>query len=403
MRSFLLQPNINIDIASPTGTSSLIFVNSINDLPSPVGGVITLLDNYTYFFTTNVDLVGNRLYVGQNTVIEGTSSENASIISTGLGASPLITHRGGSFPLRNIKIIADIALDMDATGVPNSALDWFSVNFIDCPIIGTIKNYDNFVINTSAFINSGNWTFDGTINTVAFFQCIYTIRDGTTGFIFPNTFLSGRRFNYTYGPIYVGAGSIGISINDINTSFPNPETINLLYIPFSGPGTYLSGLDEFDKQVVSENNTGIPDNAAFVHYYMVNNVTPTVLTTLGTYYKVAGVTGAGAYVNRFTLTNNRATYIGAEGQYFKIGGVVSLSGDANKTISLKVAVNGSVIDSSESLRTTDSGGNVGSVGLQGSVYLAPSSYLEVWASNLTSNASNIVVSVLQLTLDAITK
>jgi DNA-binding ferritin-like protein (Dps family) len=63
---------------------NFIFVGSINDLPVAVNGVITLKDNYTYFFTKTVDLLGSRLVAGENTTILGGSSENCRIKSTGI-------------------------------------------------------------------------------------------------------------------------------------------------------------------------------------------------------------------------------------------------------------------------------------------------------------------------------
>ena len=74
--------------------NNIEFVSSKSDLPLPSGGVITLEANKTYYFIDNVDLTGDRLVGGQNTTILGTSSENASITSTGLGtglANALLT------------------------------------------------------------------------------------------------------------------------------------------------------------------------------------------------------------------------------------------------------------------------------------------------------------------------
>ena len=64
------------------GGGDIVFVSSKNDLPTPVSSVITLEDNVTYYFTTTVDLLGDRLVGGENTVILGSSSENSRIKST---------------------------------------------------------------------------------------------------------------------------------------------------------------------------------------------------------------------------------------------------------------------------------------------------------------------------------
>jgi hypothetical protein len=78
------QIGVLIDV-NDSGITNLTFVASKSDLPSPVGGVITLLAEHTYYFTADVDLLGDRLLGSQDTVILGASSENCSITSTGLG------------------------------------------------------------------------------------------------------------------------------------------------------------------------------------------------------------------------------------------------------------------------------------------------------------------------------
>jgi hypothetical protein len=46
--------------------SNVVFVSSLSDLPNPILGAITLLDNITYWFTEEVDLIGNRIVCGVN-------------------------------------------------------------------------------------------------------------------------------------------------------------------------------------------------------------------------------------------------------------------------------------------------------------------------------------------------
>lgn len=72
--------------------NNFIFINSKSDLPTASGGVITLEANKTYYFTTDIDLTGDRLVGSQDTVILGSSSENSSITSTGLSASEFLLY-----------------------------------------------------------------------------------------------------------------------------------------------------------------------------------------------------------------------------------------------------------------------------------------------------------------------
>jgi hypothetical protein len=162
--------NLNKSQLNP---DNFIFVKSKSDLPTPVGGVINLVDNATYFFLTTVDLLGSSLLCGQNTTILGASSENCRIKSTGLYPLTALINSEWSLPIRNITIEHNVAIDLDATGNANQALDWFGVNFSDCETVGTIKGYNNFIATDCALLNSGTLTFDGTIGTVGFQSCIF--------------------------------------------------------------------------------------------------------------------------------------------------------------------------------------------------------------------------------------
>ena len=150
----------------PTSTglagNEFVFVFSKLDLPTPVSGVITLGNNITYFITKTIDLTGDRIVAGVNSVIIGGSSENCILKSTGLSSSTALITSVYSLPMRSITITHGTALNLDGDGT-TTALDWFGVNFTDCATVGTIKDYTNFVMSDSAFLNSGNLTFDGTI------------------------------------------------------------------------------------------------------------------------------------------------------------------------------------------------------------------------------------------------
>ena len=108
-----------------------VFVSSKDDLPTPVSNVITLEDNVTYYFTTTVDLLGDRLVGGQNTVILGASSENSRITSTGLGTGVALFTTEWTTPIRHVTFQdVDTALAIDGSVNPPLALDWTGVNFL---------------------------------------------------------------------------------------------------------------------------------------------------------------------------------------------------------------------------------------------------------------------------------
>jgi len=203
----------------PTSTglagNEFVFIFSKLDFPTPVSGVITLVDNYTYFITKTIDLTGDRLVGGVNSVIIGGSSENCILKSTGLSSSTALITSVYSLPIRNITITHGTALNLDGDGT-TTALDWFGVNFKDCAIVGTIKDYSNFVMSDGAFLNSGNLTFDGTIGTIGMSNCLFDCTTGATALILPSTLVVSRRFRVIYSSFVVLSGETGISVENFN-------------------------------------------------------------------------------------------------------------------------------------------------------------------------------------------
>jgi hypothetical protein len=285
------QGTINTISSAP---SQFVFVDSKDKLPAAVAGVITLAANYTYFFTTTVDLTGDRLVCGQNTTILGGSSENCRIKSTGLVGTALITSTA-SLPMRNITIEADVALNLNAASPTTDALDWFGVNFTDCATVGTIANYSNVIFQDSAFLNSGNLTFDGTMGTIGASQCLFNCNINGTVFILAPTLTVTRRFRIVYSSFVV----LGITSEKGIDTTPAPtipdDGFILNYCNFSGGGTYLDGFDYTSVKSLFINNVGITNTSNVGHNYMINNTTDTTIgiPNVNVWVKAAGTTTLG--------------------------------------------------------------------------------------------------------------
>ena len=296
---------------------NFIFVGSTNDLPEPVNGVINLKDNYTYFFTTTVDLQGNRLVAGQNTTILGGSSENCRIKSTGISTTTALLSSHYSLPLRNITFEAPYAINLDATGYGTQALDWFGVNFTNCAKVGIISSYNNFIMLDGAFLDSQDLTFNGTTGTVGFNQCLFSGNFGLGGtksiLNFPSTFICTRRIRVTVCSFVVPFGYTGITVNN-GVTFTSPESFILQTCNFSGPGTKIGVSTHTDingRDTFFEGNRGIPNTFASGQFYMRNNSTNTVIGVGNTnvWTKIVGVTTTlGSINSKFTASENRLTY-----------------------------------------------------------------------------------------------
>lgn len=385
------------DMARALPADTFVFVDSAADFPPANGGVITLVDNVTYFVTTSVDLQGSRLVGGQNTTILGGSSENCRLKSTGLTGTALITSEW-SLPMRGITLEADIALNLDATANANQALDWFGVNFTDCATVGTIKGYTNFIMTDSAFLNSSGLTFDGSIGTIGVTQSLFDAASGGTAIILPATLTVTRRFRIIYSSFVALSGETALNVS---TSATIPvEGYILDNCNFSGGGTYTTGVAFSDNKARWDNNRGIQNSAAIGFMYMQNNATATTVASVGVAYKAAGTTTNDAITQKFTHTSNRLTYTGALSRDFRVLVAATITSGANNEVGLYIAKNGTVIGNSEQYITANAAGRAEGGGCQTVISLATNDYLELFVENDTA-ATNITVEFLSMIVEAL--
>ena len=371
--------------------AEFVYVSTKADLPSPVGGVITLGDNVTYFFVDTIDLLGDRLVGGQNTTILGTSSENARIKSTGLVGTALLTSQWTT-PIRHITFEADIALDLDATANANQALDWYGVNFTDCGTVGLIKNYGNFVINSTAFLNSAGLTFDGTIGTIAIANTLLSGSFGNDLITFASTLTVTRRFRQIFSSVIpVGSAAAAYRVQ-AGAIFPN-EAFILFECNFTAAAgsTILDGLSVDSNTVLIKGCVGIDNTAVNGQMYMTENVTSTVISTANTFVKVAGVTTPSSDNQKYLHANNRLTcdairprkyliqatlsYIGTNGNEYEFGFYDSKLGD---------------IRTPSRIHSTAGSNRIESLHTACVVEHSQGDYIEIWAAN-RNNTNNLVV------------
>ena len=377
--------------------NNFVFVSVKSDFPTPSGGIITLLANTTYFITTTIDLTGDRLVCSANTTIIGGSSENCRIKSTGL-VSALITSVH-SLPLRNITIESALALDLDGDGV-TTALDWFGVNFTDCAVIGTVKDYTNFIMSDCAFLNSGGMTLDGTMGTVGFSNSLFNCNPSNTVFILPSTLTITRRFRIIYSSFIVLSGETGINVN-ASAVIPT-ESYILDTVNFSGGGTYLTGVTHTSNDSLFINCVGITNTAVNGQLYMQGNATATTVSATNTFYKVAGTTTASADNSKFSHSNNRLTCDAVISRKYLIQAHLSFSSGANNVCEFGFydSVLATVRTPSKTRSTANATGNAENISFACVVTMGLNDYIEVHCSN-TSASSNITVSQLNFAITEI--
>jgi hypothetical protein len=380
-----------------SGNPYLVFVKSKMDLPPAINGVITLGESINYFLVATVDLLGDRLVASNNTVIIGGSSENCFLISTGLDANTALLSSNYSLPLRNISITHGTAIDLDGTGNPTAAIDWFGVNFTDCARVGTIKTYSNFIMSDCALLNSANMTFDGSLGTVGFINCLFSGIAGQTTLNFPSTLTITRRIRTIYSSFIAFGGSTAIFVSP-SAVIPT-ESYILDTVNFSGGATYTGGLDYTSTAAFFSNCKGIVNSSAIAQMYYGNNETPTPIATVNLFVKAEGATAPNDINQKFTHTDNRLTYSGGINRSFKISAVSSLTANINQVISVRIAKNGVTLPDSESQATISGSGRFENLKCQTLIEMTSNDYVELFLSN--SGLSNVTVQELNLIIEAL--
>lgn len=374
---------------SSISSGNIVFVQSKSDLPTAVSGVITLANAISYFFTTIVDLTGDRLVCGLNTVILGASSENCYIKSTGLSSSTALITSNYSLPIRNISFTHGTVFNLDGDGV-TTALDWFGINFVDCATVGTIKDYSNFVMTDSAFLNSSGMTFDGSIGTVAFGNCLFDTSSGGTAITLASTLTVSRRFRIIYSSFVTLSGETSLNVSSSATI--SDERYILDTVNFSGGGTYISGVDQTSNKSLFTNCVGLTNTAVNGQLYMQNNATATVISAANTFYKVLGTTSASADNSKYSHSNNRLTNNANINRKYLIQCVLSFTSGSTHVCQFGFYDSklGAIRTPSRTKATSNAGGRAENVSFACVVQHSNGDYLEIHCSNNTS-AQNITV------------
>ena len=375
------------------------FISEKADLPDPSGGIITLEDNKTYFITGPIDLTGDRLVAGQNTVILGGSSENCILSSTGLDSGTALLSSAYSLPCRFFAISHGTAINLDATGNSDQALDWIGVNFLNCATIGTIKNYGNAIFQLCAHLNSQGLTFDGSIGTIGFTDCLFNPPASGTALIFPSTLTVTRRFRVSYSAFVILSGETGINMS---TSATIPvEGYILDTVNFAGGGTYITGVAFNDNKALFSNVNGVENSASVGLMTMQGNATATTIDTIGVAVKAAGTTTFQSSVSqKFSHSDNRLTYTGAITRRFRVSVVASILASNNTQLGSYIGKNGSIISFSEIYTTADGNNRSENTAIQVITDLAENDYIEFFVENDTSTA-NVTVEDLSVIVEAL--
>ena len=382
-------------VTQTMGLKKYTNVRALGDLPDPVGSVITLLGDHTYYFVGSIDLLGSRLVCGSNTCILGPSSENAFITSTGLGAGVPLLYSEWTAPIRHVTF-KDVDTAFEIQGAANApvALDWTGVNFSTVPNVGLINTADNFIFTKGAFLSSENLRLSGTIGTVSIADSLLQGSGAANALIVGEAGLTiTRRIRLIYSSLIALGSTTGLNIS-ASATLPD-EAFILDTINFSGGGDYLPGIDSASNKSLFSKCVGITNTAINGQMYMTDNATATTVSSPSTFYKVAGATSASTDNRKYDHASNRLTNRAAVERKYLLMCQLSFNAGANNSCEFGFYDSklGAMRTPSRTKGTANTAGRLENMGLSCVVQHADGDYLELHAANLTGTVDITVDSM----------
>lgn len=363
---------------------NLQFVESIEQFPAPINGVITLPDNKGYFITKGVDLQGARIVLGDNNAIMGMNPETCFLASTGLVGQPIISG-SKSCTFNNLGFFGGTALRLIGTG-PGQQMTMSNVAFFNCSV-GLINSFSAIVIDVVAFVNAGNLVLDGILGTIAFSSCLFQPAPGQIAVSLLPTATVGTRFRCIYSVMVILPGATGF--NAAAGNFPNAESYVFDTVNFAGGGTYLSGLLPSNIKSQFVNCVGVDNSGNIGNMKMSGNATATVIPAANTFVQFAGTPTLGTFNEKFTFAANNLTFVGPREGFFKVTVTASMLSGNGDTLSIQPTKNGVTTgDTAES--TTTAVGKAENVVCQSVIKMNSGDFVSFAVANKTA-ARNITV------------
>lgn len=372
-------------------TGSMVFVNSLSDLPVPVAGVITGANDTAYLFTTHVDIGANVLVSGINTAWRGLDRLTSGITSSASGA--FVTATGVDLTLHDLTIVYPGGEIFNADGAGVASVFVSDVWSISCNSMGTLTDTAFSIIQSSLVTPAvSGITVVGTHFTIA------VIESSIAGF-------SGIGLDLTTSTL----GTLRVDTTGFEVSNPSAVCIsglassaNILAggsglvagcaFMVTGGAAVLAGLVIDDTRYEFIRNSGLDDSSTQAFVTMHSNATFTTISSVNTPVRLAGTWAAsGNILRRFEFDNltGRLTYKGVKTITADISVATTLqTALGTDNASVYIAVNG-VVQSEIKMSTIVLVGSGNSLSFPASVSLATDDYVEVWIEN-NSDTSNLL-------------
>lgn len=293
---------------------NVVYVNSIDDLPQPVGNVITLEDQTLYEFAPGlIDLGANVLVCPQFCSLRGQGTFVTTILSSVTGGDTFITSTtsGGVLHIEGMQFnFSDPNFTLFALENLEQVLVTSSF-FIGEGAIGRIAN-----VNTTRFGAlcslvgfSVGLELDGTLGST-FFDRVGFVNIGSSPaskyvYTLPTTTI-GIWMSFAGCRLIIPSGTIGIEIDPATTFALGYHKLEIVGCSFDFGGTAVAGIMPDNSNMFARANFGLQDSRAYASYY-VDTPSATNFVSAGVAVKANGQTTSGGE-RGFTQNDNQITY-----------------------------------------------------------------------------------------------
>ncbi|MCK5444966.1 MAG: hypothetical protein KAI73_05035 [Rhodospirillaceae bacterium] len=369
----------------PISTKTVV-VNDLGDLPTPVGGVITLAGDTKYLFNNDIDIGINRFVVGNNCVLDGADNIVITILHSGSGI--MFTSANSSWTVRNLTVSCGSGtfIDFDGSGTEIFQLK-NSVVIVDS--LGTIDDFQGIHIDDTQFqITTDGFLFGGTNGVILIESTLGTIAAGTLYDLGTATF-NGFAITDSFTTLNGTSVFLDGAASSANITSGNLGSVH--NCRFFSTGTPLQTITIADIRWQFAINDDIQDTNKDCLMSQVNNAVETVISVVSTPVKLLGSWNEEDAFFFSTDATGKMTYIGEKD--IEINVDMSFSGapasGTNKDLKFYVAKNGTEITNSGAANRLSSG-DAGRTSIMWRVSLSTNDFIEAFVENNTDTVNVLV-------------
>lgn len=344
-----VQASGNTIVISATGltTPKTVVVSALSDLPTAVGGVITLEEDTEYALVNDVNVGTNRIVMQELTTITGQGAGITTLTYTGTDA--MFTWVDADVTVRNCSVSCANGSLFDGSGPATNRYAFFSnVGFGPCRDLGTVDGIYYMGVSYCSFagITTDGITLSGDFTRVDFSHSQLFISGGTLFKLGSSTMDSFNASDCLFSPTAGGIGLIsGVSSSaNINADGIGQFIDNLI----TDYDMTISNISLSDFRWVFRNNNRIRDTYPTLLLTMQGNATATTIASTSTPVKVAGTWVVGDGDAMTGTTGGRATYNGEKAARMPVVATLTIdpASGSEQDISVYIAKNGTVISTS---------------------------------------------------------